>query len=91
MTPPPEISWKFRRRFAFGFTVLNSGFVAAIIWKLTDPSALKWIGVCLIGSNVILAALYMAGATGTELARIFAAGRSGAEPPPQPPKDGDGA
>lgn len=84
MTPPPEISWKFRRRFAFGFTILNSLFVAAIIWRISDAKALMWLGLGLILSNVTLAALYMAGATGTELARIAAAGRSGTAPPEEP-------
>jgi len=94
MSPPIEIKWFWRRVFTFAFTALNTLGVAVIIAKLSDPSALKWVALGLISANMVMALLYIAGASGTDIARVVAAARSGTEPPddpPETPKDGDGA
>jgi hypothetical protein len=65
-----EVQWFWRRLFTFSFTSLNSGFIAAIIWKMDDPHALKWLGIGLIFANVLLAFVYMAGATLVDLTRL---------------------
>lgn len=75
-----EIQWTWRRAFAFLRTLLVAAALACIIFKLTDPSALKWIALALVASGVIDAVLYMAGATATDIARLTAAARSGAPP-----------
>lgn len=75
MSPPIEVRWVFRRTYTYAATLLNSGGVAAIIWRIDDAQALKWIGLALIGANVILATLYLAGATVTDWAKLAAAAR----------------
>ncbi|MGH6909337.1 MAG: hypothetical protein ACREEG_04050 [Phenylobacterium sp.] len=56
-------------------TLLNSIGLSAIIWRLDDPSALRWLGLALIGANVVMATLYLAGATVTDWAKLAAAAR----------------
>jgi hypothetical protein len=75
MSPPIEVRWVFRRIYTYAATLLNSGGVGAIIWRIDDAQALKWIGLALIGANVILATLYLAGATVTDWAKLAAAAR----------------
>ncbi len=65
-----EVQWFWRRLFTFLFTSVNSLAVAAIVWKIDDPGALKWIGLGLIFANIMLAFVYMAGATLVDLTRI---------------------
>ena len=65
-----EVQWFWRRLFTFLFTSVNSAAVAAIVWKIDEPDALKWIGLGLIFANVMLAFVYMAGATLVDLTRI---------------------
>jgi hypothetical protein len=79
MSPPIEVRWLWRRIYTYGATILNSAGVGAIIWRLDDPQALKWLGLALIGGNVVMATLYLAGATVTDWAKLAAAGRQGAE------------
>lgn len=75
MSPPVEVRWLWRRVYAYAATVLNSAGVVAIIWRLEDPAALKWLGLALIAANVVMATLYMAGATVTDWAKLAAAAR----------------
>lgn len=77
MSPPIEVRWLFRRIYTYAATLLNSAGVMAIVWRIDDPSALKWIGLALIGANVIMATLYLAGATVTDWAKLAAAARRG--------------
>ena len=79
--PAAEVKWFFRRWYIFAFTAVDTLGVGAIIWKVDDPSALKWIALGLISFNMVMALLYIAGASGTDIARLFAAARSGKEPP----------
>lgn len=74
--PPVEIRWLWRRIYAFVATLLNCAGVAIIVVRLSDPTALKWIGLALIGSNVVMATLYLAGATVTDWAKLAHAARS---------------
>ncbi len=86
MTPLVEVKWVFRRWYIFAFTAINTVGVGVIIAKVNDPSALKWIALGLISANMVMALLYIAGASGTDIARVVAAARSGAEPPDDPPQ-----
>jgi hypothetical protein len=72
---PPERGWLFRRLYTYLGTILNLCGVGAALAKLDDPQALKWIALSLIGSNVVLATLYLAGATVTDWAKLTAAAR----------------
>jgi hypothetical protein len=80
MSPPVEDRWLFRRIYTYAATVLNSAGVGAIIWRLHDPAALKWLGLALIAANVVMATLYLAGATVTDWAKLAAAARKAADP-----------
>jgi hypothetical protein len=73
--PPIEVRWLYRRIFTYAASAANSAGLAAIILRLDDPVALKWLGLALIGANVVLGTLYMAGATVTDWAKLVAAGR----------------
>jgi hypothetical protein len=75
MSPPIEVRWLFRRIYTYTATVLNSAGVGAIVWRLDDPAALKWLGLALIAANVAMATLYLAGATVTDWAKLAAAAR----------------
>ena len=75
MTPPIEVRWLWRRIYTYAATLMNSAGVGAIVWKLDDPGALKWLGLALIAANVVMATLYLAGATVTDWAKPAAAPR----------------
>ena len=75
MSSTVEVRWLWRRIYTYAATVLNSAGVTAIIWRLDDPGALKWLGLSLVGANVIMATLYLAGATVTDWAKLAAAAR----------------
>ncbi|WP_430425607.1 hypothetical protein [Phenylobacterium sp.] len=75
MSQTVEVRWLWRRIYACAATLLNSAGVAAIIWRLSDPDALKWLGLSLVGANVVMATLYLAGATVTDWAKLAAAAR----------------
>ena len=74
-----EVRWLWRRLYTYVATLLNCAGVAAVVWQVQDPAALKWIALTLIGANVALATLYLAGATVTDWAKLAAAARR-AEP-----------
>lgn len=80
----PEVQFFYRRWFFYSLTALACAGLGLIIWKLDDPSALKEIGLWLIGLIAFLALLYMAGPTVTDLARLGAAVKGGAAPPSEP-------
>jgi hypothetical protein len=65
-----EIQWFWRRLFTFLFVGINTATVGWIVFKLEDPDALKWIGMGLITADILLAFVYMAGATLVDLTRI---------------------
>jgi hypothetical protein len=75
MSSTVEVRWLWRRIYACAATLLNSAGIAAIIWRLDDPDALKWLGLALVGANVVMATLYLAGATVTDWAKLAAAAR----------------
>ncbi|RAK60889.1 hypothetical protein DJ021_14240 [Phenylobacterium hankyongense] len=75
MSPPIEVRWLWRRIYTYGATILNSAGVGAIIWRIDDPQALKWLGLSLVCANVVMATLYLAGATVTDWAKLAAAAR----------------
>lgn len=65
-----EVQWFWRRLFTFLFTGVNSLAIATIVFRLDDPDAMKWIGLGLIFANIMLAFVYMAGATLVDLTRL---------------------
>lgn len=79
MSPPVEVRWFWRRVYTYAATVVNSAGVMAIIWRINDAAALKWLGLALVGANVVTATLYLAGATVTDWAKLAAAARHGAD------------
>jgi hypothetical protein len=76
MTHLVEVRWLWRRIYTYCATLLNSAGVAGVVWRLHDAQALKWIALALIGANVVLATLYLAGATVTDWAKLAHAARS---------------
>ena len=70
MKPAHEVQGFWRRLFTFLFTGVNSVAIATIVFRLDDPSAMKWIGLGLIFANIMLAFVYMAGATLVDLTRL---------------------
>ena len=80
MSPPTsglwEIRWLWRRIYTYAVTVLNCAGIGAIVLRLNSAEALKWMGLALIGANVVTATLYLAGATVTDWAKLAHAARS---------------
>ena len=81
--PPVEITWLWRRIFTYLASLANAGLLAAVILKVRDPQGLAALGLGLVAANVVLATLYLAGATVTDWARIAGAARG-------LPKSGEG-
>jgi hypothetical protein len=79
VSPPVEVRWFWRRVYTYAATVLNSAGVTAIIWRIHDAQALKWLGLALVAANVVTATLYLAGATVTDWAKLAAAARRAAD------------
>ena len=73
--PPVEITWLWRRVFTYLASLANAGLLAAVIVKVRDPKGLAALGLALVAANVVLATLYLAGATVTDWARIAGAAR----------------
>ncbi len=73
--PPVEVRWLWRRVYTYSATLLNSVGIVAIVVRINDAQALKWLGLALIGSNVVVATLYLAGATVTDWAKLAQAAR----------------
>ena len=67
-----EVQWFWRRLFTFLFVGINTATVGWIVLKVDEPDALKWIGLGLITANILLAFVYMAGATLVDMTRIKA-------------------
>ena len=77
--PPVEITWLWRRIFTYLASLANAVLLAAVIVKVKDPRGLAALGLALVAANVVLATLYLAGATVTDWARIAGAARGGAK------------
>ena len=77
--PPVEVTWLWRRIFTYLASLVNAGLLAAVIAKVKDPQGLAALGLALVAANVVLATLYLAGATETDWARIAGAARGGAK------------
>ena len=73
--PPVEVTWLWRRVFTYLASLANAGLLAAVIVKVRDPKGLATLGLALVAANVVLATLYLAGATVTDWARIAGAAR----------------
>ncbi len=70
---PAERGWLWRRSYTYAATAINLLIVAAAVWKLNDPSALKWVAIALIVSNIVVAGLYLAGASVLDYAKLAGA------------------
>jgi len=77
--PPVEVTWLWRRIFTYLASLVNAGLLAAVSAKVKDPQGLATLGLALVAANVVLATLYLAGATVTDWARIAGAARGGAK------------
>jgi hypothetical protein len=77
--PPVEVRWLWRRIYTFAATLLNSLAIGGIVWRINDAQTLRWLGVALVGANVAIATLYLAGATVTDWARLAQSVRKAGE------------
>jgi len=68
--PPVEVRWLWRRIYTFGATFTNSLALGGIVVRVNDATTLKWLGLAVVGANVVIATLYLAGATVTDWARL---------------------
>lgn len=75
MTREIEHQWVWRRIFSFSAWGLNSLGIGAVICRLSDARALAGLGLALVAANVVVATLYLAGATVTDWARLAGAAR----------------
>jgi hypothetical protein len=69
---PAESGWFYRRWYTFISSVLYMAGIFAIVAKIDDASALKWIAIGLIACKVIIDGLYMAGASVLDYAKLAA-------------------
>lgn len=65
-----EVQWFWRRLFTFTFMGVNTLTICWIVFKVDDPTALKWIAMMLVFADILLAFVYMAGATLVDLTRL---------------------
>lgn len=65
-----EVQWFWRRLFTFLFMGVNTATIGWIVFKVDDPDALKWIAMMLVFADILLAFVYMAGATLVDLTRL---------------------
>ena len=80
MNEQVEIKWFWRRVLTFGLIVVCLGLLTTIVCRLTNPDALKWIALGLIGVISLAHVIYLTGSTSTDVARLIAAARSGETP-----------
>ncbi len=77
----PEVTWTYRRVFAYGRTIIFSALLAYLCVKIRDEGTLRTIALSLLGLKLVDALLYMCGATATDITRLFKAVRYGRRPP----------
>jgi uncharacterized membrane protein YfcA len=65
-----EVKWFWRRLFTFLFMGVNTVTIGWIVFKVDDADALKWIAMMLVFADILLAFVYMAGATLVDLTRL---------------------
>ena len=69
---PAEITFTWRRIYAFSTLILTTILVGMVIAKLVDPDALKWVAIGLLADRVIVAGFYLGGASLVDWARLAA-------------------
>lgn len=74
---PIEVKWFWRRVVTIGVLLIAFALLGAIIWRLTEPTALKWIALGLLAVVALAHTIYLTGATVTDWARVVAAARPG--------------
>jgi hypothetical protein len=79
-----EVQWTWRRVFALVVVLTNAAMLILVIQRLSDATSLRTIALALVGSDVLAALLYMAGATTTDVMRLITHWK--ALPTLQPPK-----
>lgn len=76
----PEVTWKYRRVFAYGRTLIYSALLTLVIMRMEHADAthlrvLREIALTLCAMQTLDAFLYMCGATATDITRLFKAVR----------------
>lgn len=72
---PAEPQFTWRRLYAFASLGLTSAGLAFILCKIDAASELRWLGLALIGSNLVVCMGYLLGASAVDLALITKAWR----------------
>jgi hypothetical protein len=72
---PAEPSFRHRRWYTYAGGLIYAALIAAIVWKLAEPGALKWVALGLIAANVLREGFYMAGASLADWAMVTKAWR----------------
>lgn len=68
--PLPEPSMFWRRWLTVGFSIIASGLIGWIIFKMGGDRELMWVALALVLSDFLGKLLYMAGASAIDLSRI---------------------
>lgn len=66
-----EFNFLWRRVLTFVWVILHAAILILIVSKLLNPEALKTIALALIGSDVLMALFYMAGASAVDVGKII--------------------
>jgi len=77
---PAEVKFFWRRIITISWVVWNSILVSLVVLSpKMDATALMWVAIALIVSNVCMAFFYMAGASAVDMAKV-AGGLAGMKP-----------
>jgi hypothetical protein len=82
--PLPEVRWTWRRVFSFAALFLVAGLLGQTIERIHDQASLETIALSLNRTLWVVMFFYLCGPTVTDLARIIAAVRGGAQPEKAP-------
>lgn len=80
----PEVRWTWRRVFSFAALFLVAELMRQAIGRIDDPTSLRTIALSLNHTIWVVLFFYLCGPTVTDLARIIAAVRGGAQPEKTP-------
>lgn len=71
--PTAEKGWLWRRGFTFLFGLLFTALLGLIVWRLSEPKALRDVALMLTGLIGLLQLFYLGGATLTDIWRLVSA------------------
>ncbi|HUO23683.1 MAG TPA: hypothetical protein VMU59_14295 [Caulobacteraceae bacterium] len=69
----PEVSWVWRRVYAFALTALMCALLYLLVARVQDAETLRYLATGLLLVIVLLVLVYVVGATVTDLRRLGAA------------------